>query len=32
LALAFSVARIFGRSVESVFAPDEDFAQGDGAR
>ena len=32
LPLAFRLARFFGRSVESVFEPDDDFAQGDGAR
>jgi putative transcriptional regulator len=32
LPLAFRIARLFGRSIESVFEPDEDFAQGDGAR
>ncbi len=32
LALAFRIARLFGRSVEGVFEPDLDFAQGDGAR
>jgi len=32
LPLAFRIARIFGRSIEAVFEPDEDFAQGDGAR
>ena len=32
LPLAFRIARIFGRSVEGVFEPEEDFAQGDGAR
>ena len=32
LALAFGIARLFGRSIESVFEPEEDFAQGDGAR
>jgi putative transcriptional regulator len=32
LPLAFRIARLFGRSIESVFEPDADFAQGDGAR
>lgn len=32
LPLAFAIARLFGRSIESVFEPDEDFGQGDGAR
>ena len=32
LPLAFRIARLFGRSVEAVFEPDDDFAQGDGAR
>lgn len=32
LSLAFRIARAFGRSVESVFEPDDDYAQGDGAR
>ena len=32
LSLAFRIARLFGRSIESVFEPEEDFAQGDGAR
>ena len=32
LPLAFRIARLFGRSVEGVFEPDDDFAQGDGAR
>lgn len=32
LPLAFRIARLFGRSIESVFEPDEDFSQGDGAR
>ena len=32
LPLAFAIARVFGRSIESVFEPDEDFGQGDGAR
>jgi putative transcriptional regulator len=32
LPLAFRIARLFGRSVEAVFEPDEDFVQGDGAR
>ena len=30
LALAFSIARLFGRSIEGVFEHEEDFAQGDG--
>lgn len=32
LPLAFRIARLFGRSVEGVFEPDDDYAQGDGAR
>jgi putative transcriptional regulator len=32
LPLAFSIARLFGRSIEGVFEPDEDYMQGDGAR
>lgn len=32
LPLAFRIARTFGRSIEGVFEPEEDFAQGDGAR
>ena len=32
LPLAFKVARLFGRSIEHVFEPEDDFAQGDGAR
>ena len=32
LPLAFRIARLFGKSIESVFEPDEDFSQGDGAR
>jgi putative transcriptional regulator len=32
LPLAFRIARLFGRSIEAVFEPDADFAQGDGAR
>jgi putative transcriptional regulator len=32
LPLAFRIARLFGRSIESVFEPDADYAQGDGAR
>ena len=32
LPLAFRIARLFGRSIESVFEPENDFAQGDGAR
>jgi putative transcriptional regulator len=32
LPLAFSIARLFGRSIEGVFEPDEDYVQGDGAR
>lgn len=32
LPLAFAIARCFGRSIEGVFDPDEDYAQGDGAR
>jgi putative transcriptional regulator len=32
LPLAFSIARLFGRSIEGVFEPDADYGQGDGAR
>jgi putative transcriptional regulator len=32
LPLAFRIARLFGRSIESVFEPADDFSQGDGAR
>ena len=32
LPLAFALARLFGRTIEGVFEPDEDFGQGDGAR
>jgi putative transcriptional regulator len=32
LPLAFRIARLFGRSIEGVFEPDEDYSQGDGAR
>lgn len=32
LPLAFAIARVFGRSIEAVFEPDADYAQGDGAR
>lgn len=32
LPLAFRVARLFGKSIEHVFEPEDDFAQGDGAR
>jgi putative transcriptional regulator len=32
LPLAFAIARLFGRSIEGVFEPDEDYGQGDGAR
>ena len=32
LPLAFRIARLFGRSIEGVFEPNEDFSQGDGAR
>lgn len=32
LPLAFRIARLFGRSIEAVFEPESDFAQGDGAR
>ena len=32
LPLAFRIARLFGRSIEGVFEPEDDFAQGDGAR
>lgn len=31
LPLAFRIARLFGRSIEGVFEPAQDFAQGDGA-
>lgn len=31
LSLAFRIARLFGRSAEGVFEPEEDYAQGDGA-
>jgi len=30
LPLAFSIARLFGRSIEGVFEHEEDYAQGDG--
>ena len=30
LPLAFAIARLFGRSMEGVFEPDDDYAQGDG--
>ena len=32
LPLAFAIARLFGRSIETVFEPDNDYVQGDGAR
>ena len=32
LPLAFRIARLFGRSIEGVFEPDDEFGQGDGAR
>ena len=32
LPLAFRVARLFGKSIEGVFEPEDDFAQSDGAR
>jgi putative transcriptional regulator len=32
LPLAFRIARLFGRSIESVFEPEVEFSQGDGAR
>jgi putative transcriptional regulator len=32
LPLAFRIARLFGRSIESVFEPDVESSQGDGAR
>jgi putative transcriptional regulator len=32
LPLAFRIARLFGRSIESVFEPDDEYSQGDGAR
>ena len=32
LGLAFRIARLFGRSIDGVFDPDDDYAQGDGAR
>lgn len=32
LPLAFRIARLFGRSIEAVFEPEQDFTQGDGAR
>ena len=32
LPLAFRIARLFGRSIEGVFEPEDDYAQGDGAR
>lgn len=32
LPLAFGIARLFGRSIESVFEPEQDYEQGDGAR
>ena len=32
LPLAFAIARLFGRSIEGVFEPEQDYEQGDGAR
>lgn len=32
LPIAFRIARLFGRSIESVFEYEEDYVQGDGAR
>lgn len=32
LPLAFRIARVFGRSIEGVFEPEADYAQGDGSR
>ncbi len=32
LPLAFRIARVFGRSIEGVFDPEDDLAQGDGVR
>jgi putative transcriptional regulator len=32
LPLAFRIARLFGRTIEGVFEPEQDFSQGDGAR
>lgn len=32
LPLAFRIARLFARSIEAVFEPEAEFAQGDGAR
>ena len=32
LPLAFRIARLFGRSIDGIFEPDEDYLQGDGAR
>lgn len=32
LPLAFKISRLFGKSIEAVFEPEDDFAQGDGAR
>ena len=32
LPLAFAIGRLFGRSIEGVFEPEEDFHQGDGVR
>lgn len=32
LPLAFRIARLFDRSIESVFEPADEFGQGDGAR
>jgi putative transcriptional regulator len=32
LPLAFRIARLFGRSIESIFEPEVEFSQGDGAR
>jgi putative transcriptional regulator len=31
LPLAFAISRVFGRSIENVFEPGADYAQGDGA-
>lgn len=32
LPLAFRISRLFGRTIEGVFEPEQDFIQGDGAR
>lgn len=32
LPVAFRIARVFGRSIEGIFEPDDDYSQGDGAR